>query len=594
MKIFARNSLIVICAVLIILLGTHLFLQKVMLSYTDFAADREASDGTSRRDLARVVEIEEPVVDRLSPSKPLWENPERGRGLDRHQIVVMKIVTGPYKGRFITADNILHFKPSANAVVRKGTLVHISYIPVNDRFYDIILLKPIVRFPFITYCAALLLILLVLAARDKGVKICISLVLAALMTYYILIPLMVAGFSPIGVVLLFSFLLACVIFIIVGQFNLKGLSAGIGAAGGLLVAFLVAIIFSHFLNLSGIFSTRSRFLCDVLEKANIRFDLVAFIIASSTVCILGIVMDVGISIAAGVHQVYAQRPDSSRAALFNAGISISKDVCPTMVITLIFAYVGLQIHIFFLMKGAFLSPREFLNSESVSVELIQVVCGAIGLLLSGPIAALAAALLLPVGRKSLKDSGRLAADSGNGKSRKVFLLVEIIIILTLAFLIGRGVLRQRAYYQRIGLPADAEKMAAKAAGEVELKELAGYWAENFYFDDAIYALLHAGEAAAEDPAVHRDLAYLYVQKKFLIPAHAEISKAMTLGAKDLKTFYTAGVVNAWLGSNEEARAYLEKALKIDPENQEVKLALQVLEGKGAGGFRPVPGQRRSP
>jgi Flp pilus assembly protein TadD len=139
-------------------------------------------------------------------------------------------------------------------------------------------------------------------------------------------------------------------------------------------------------------------------------------------------------------------------------------------------------------------------------------------------------------------------------------------------------LGQRAYYQRIGPVVDAEALARDAEERDESKELAAYWMEHHYFDDAVYVLLRAVKASPGDSSIHRDLAYLFAQKKFLVPAHAHINEAMTLGAKDVKTFYTAGIVHMWLGENDEARTYLTKALEIDPENQEVKLALQTLEG----------------
>jgi uncharacterized membrane protein len=577
MKNTRRRVLVNASAIVIVLLGTCLFLQMGRLSYSDFTSDREQLEGTPQRDLARVIACEEPILDRLLHPGALWENPERGDRRDSHQVVVMKIITGAYKGRLLAAENILHFKPSANAVVRKGTIVRVSYVPLNDRLYDPIILKPVVRFPFVAYCAAILLVLLIVLARLRGVAICISLVLAGFMTYYMLIPLMVWGYPPVAVVLVFSFLLACIVFIIVGQFNLKGLSAGIGAAGGLLVAFLIAVLFSHALDLSGIFSTKSRFLSEVLERQQVQFDLVAFIVASSAVCILGIVIDVGISIASGVHQLHIRKPDSSRGALFKAGLNISRDVTGTMVITLIFAYLGLQIHSFYLMEGAFLTPREFLNSESVSVELIQVLCGAIGVLLSGPLAALAATFILPRARKSEAEKEKPTPEDGASRRReKIFLAIEGALIFALIALIGYGATEERAYYLRIGLPTDTENVVQSAGDTNELKAISAAWLQDFYFDDALYALLHAGKTAEEDAEIHRDLAYLYVQKKFLIPAHAEVSRAIALGAQDTKTYYTAGVANLWLHRDDEARMYLEKALILDPDNQEVKLALEML------------------
>ena len=579
MKINTYDNLISMCAILAILLGVFFFLQIVELSCTDFDESRERLEGNPQNGLARVIAVETPIVDTLSSSKPIWKNPDRGEELDSDQIVVMKMIAGAYKGRIVTADNVLHFKPSAYAAVRIGSLVRISYVPLNDRFHDVMLLKPVVRFHFIAYSVALFLILLVVILRYKGVKICISLILSVLMTYYILIPLIMAGYSPMGVIFLFSLLLAVAIFIVVGQFDFKGLSAGIGGAGGLLVAFLIAVVFSHFLNLSGIFSTKSRILSEVLEKANVHFNLTTFIVISCAVCVLGIVIDVGISIASGVHQVYLQKPGSSRSTLFAAGLNISGDVCGTTVITLFFAYLGLKICGFYLMKAAFLSPREFLNNESVSIELVQLLCGAIGVLLCGPVTALSAALILPLAEKRRTDAGLKQTSKSTGeKGKKIFLVLEIIMVLGLVFFIARALMKERAYYQRIGTPQDTEKLVKDADNVGELEELAAYWTENFYFDDAIFALLIAKEKNSQDAPVHRDLAYLYTQKKYFIPAYARVNEAMSLGAKDLKTFYTAGVVNMWLNKDEEARTYLEKALEMDPDNQDIKMALEILKG----------------
>lgn len=109
---------------------------------------------------------------------------------------------------------------------------------------------------------------------------------------------------------------------------------------------------------------------------------------------LGAAMDVGISIASSIEEVYNANQSLSRKDLFNAGMNVGKDVMGTMTNTLILAYTGSSIPLLLLFMAYETSVVKILNLDVIATEVVRSISGSIGLVLTIPITAFAASYLI--------------------------------------------------------------------------------------------------------------------------------------------------------------------------------------------------------
>ena len=100
-------------------------------------------------------------------------------------------------------------------------------------------------------------------------------------------------------------------------------------------------------------------------------------------------MDVGMSIASTIQEIYETDKTLSMKRLFVSGINVGRDMMGTMTNTLIFAYVGGAMTTLVINYAYDLSYRQLANSY----EIMQGLSGSLGVVLTVPITALIASFL---------------------------------------------------------------------------------------------------------------------------------------------------------------------------------------------------------
>lgn len=109
---------------------------------------------------------------------------------------------------------------------------------------------------------------------------------------------------------------------------------------------------------------------------------------------LGAVMDVAMSIASSIEEVYKANKELSRGQLFSAGMEVGKDVMGTMSNTLILAYTGSSIPLLLLFMAYDTPTVRMLNLDIIATEIVRSLAGSIGLILTIPLTAVVTVLLL--------------------------------------------------------------------------------------------------------------------------------------------------------------------------------------------------------
>jgi len=241
------------------------------------------------------------------------------------------------------------------------------------------------RTPVMIWLVLIFFILLILLAGwRKGLKTILSLVLAVLLIFKVLVPLVAGGHSALFITFIIVVVVSTVTLVLVGGRNKKTLAAILGTICGVLVAFITAYIFSNLANLIGLSTEEERLLAATIPEINPKNLCLAGIVIGA----LGAAMDVGISVASSIKEVKDANSSFSFGKLFSSGMNVGRDIIGTMSNTLIFAYVGVALPTILLFNNLNESWLKFINFNFIADEIVRSVGGSIGLIAVIPLTAL--------------------------------------------------------------------------------------------------------------------------------------------------------------------------------------------------------------
>ena len=231
----------------------------------------------------------------------------------------------------------------------------------------------------------------------KGIKAIASLVFTGVCIIYLMFPLMYQGVSPIGITIVVVLLSTLLTLWLLGRVSKKTASAVIGTVSGVIIAAIAAILFGKAAGITGYNVSDIETLNYVAQNTHIKIGQLLF--AGIIIAALGATMDVGMSIASTIQELYDRNPKLGGKDLFVSGIRVGRDMMGTMANTLIFAYVGGALSTLVVNYAYNLSYNQRINSYVIVTEIMQGLSGTLGVVLTVPITAAAAAWL--VGNKKM-------------------------------------------------------------------------------------------------------------------------------------------------------------------------------------------------
>lgn len=99
---------------------------------------------------------------------------------------------------------------------------------------------------------------------------------------------------------------------------------------------------------------------------------------------LGAIMDVAMTLASSMEELYVHQPAITRKQLRQAGFSIGRDIMGVMTNILLFAYISGSIPMIILsLKNGF--PLTYAFSLNISLEIVRALVGGIGIVLTIPV-----------------------------------------------------------------------------------------------------------------------------------------------------------------------------------------------------------------
>jgi uncharacterized membrane protein len=320
---------------------------------------------------ARVIEVV------AEPDEVLFD----GQSVER-QTITFEILDGPQMGTVVTLKNdyvqlhsgekffITHF-------LDEGGLDG-YYVYDTDRQLTLVLL-------------ALLFIITVIAfGKMLGVRSLISLGISIGVIVFILLPLLIAGYSPILVsVLCASAILAIAIYLTYG-FTIGSHVALIGTSLAVFLSGILAYSVGSIARLTGRVTEEAVYL-DIGTNGNL--DMFGILLAGIMIGSLGVLDDIATTQVSVVKELLSANPKFSVSELYRRALRVGQTHVGALVNTLALAYVGAALPVILLFYLSSQSVSMLVNGELVATEIIRMLVGSIGLVLAVPITTYLAAVL---------------------------------------------------------------------------------------------------------------------------------------------------------------------------------------------------------
>ena len=234
-------------------------------------------------------------------------------------------------------------------------------------------------------------VLLLLFGRSKGFRTIISLILTCSTIFFVFIPAVLSGLNIYVCSIITCLFITFMTLLVVQGPNTKSLAAALGCCGGMLVVSGLTITMSEVLRLTGLLNEDSLYLLYLDQKDPIH--LKAIIFASITIGAMGAILDIAVDISASLREVHQHAQKTSIHQTIRSGITIGQDIVGSMSNTLILAYIGSSLSVILLLLIHSGSLQDLMNSEQITVEILQSLAGSIGILFTIPLTAISCGIL---------------------------------------------------------------------------------------------------------------------------------------------------------------------------------------------------------
>jgi uncharacterized membrane protein len=261
--------------------------------------------------------------------------------------------------------------------LEKGNKVYVEYFPFDDS-YNFVTIK---RNNPIIFLALIFVLAIILLAGRKGVRSLGGLLLSILLLFMGLVPLLLLGWNPILVTLVFGL---CVLFLsifVTHGFNHQSLVSFLGSFFSILVAVILLAIITQISSLTGLISDEIQFLS--LESQNV-LNLVRIVNASIIIGILGVLDDITVTQVAVVRELSSDKSLESKN-IFSKALRVGRDHVSSLVNTLVFAYVGATLPTIMFIALLDVPFGVLMSHEFIFIEITRSLIGAIALTLAVPL-----------------------------------------------------------------------------------------------------------------------------------------------------------------------------------------------------------------
>ena len=320
------------------------------------------------------------------------------------QDVTIEITSGDFKGIQRIIENIITGNPAYDIPLKKGDKVILhseatSQIttPEDVDFY----IADIKRDNQLVVFAGIFSLLLLAIGRKKGLTSIVSILATVGLIFFMLVPLILQGFSPILSSIIAGIFSTIITIYLVGGFNAKSTSAIAGTSMSLVFAGGLSVLAIFFAHLTGFAGEENMF----LYTARPDLSFTGILSASMIIAALGALMDTAVSIASTINEIHETDSSLGVIQLFKSGMNVGRDIIGTMSNTLILVYLGSSLPLVLLSSN--IDLNKFFNLNQVATEILSALIGSIAILACVPITAIIASVLIKRHKNTKIDMGRI-------------------------------------------------------------------------------------------------------------------------------------------------------------------------------------------
>ncbi len=310
------------------------------------------------------------------------------------QIVQVKILDGILRGRTFEIKHEITDNPAFNIKVAPNQEVVLAVSKQANNQSEISI-ADYHRMPVIAWLVAVFLALFLFFGRMQGVKALLGLIVTVLLICGVLLPLSMKGVNPLLTAIGICLVSTISIVWLIGGFSQKSIAAVTGTVGGVVVAGVTAQIVIWLAPLTGLSSEEAQILRGSVLVQSPEF-YSGLLAAGMLIGALGVIMDVGISVASSVSEISKTNSELTFKELYQAGMNVGRDIMGAMTNTLILAYAGSALPLMLLATQ--IAPNKLINLDLFATEVASALSGSLGLVVTIPITAFTAAKMMSQNR----------------------------------------------------------------------------------------------------------------------------------------------------------------------------------------------------
>ncbi len=247
---------------------------------------------------------------------------------------------------------------------------------------------------FIVALLGVLFAVMIVVGRATGIRSVITMVVNGLILYYVMLPLIHRGHDPVWTIVLTCALISVQSRLIVAGPGRKTYAAILGTVGGVVIAGFIVIYAQQQLHFTGVEKANA---VDLVESRSADYiDFAGLLLAGMLIGLLGVANDAAIEVASAMEEVNAANPGLSIPRLMTSGMNVGTDILGTMTNTVVFLYFGMRLLIVLTVAGTAIFPfttMQLFSLGVVAAEIVRVVAGTLGLVITIPLTAGISALL---------------------------------------------------------------------------------------------------------------------------------------------------------------------------------------------------------
>ena len=251
--------------------------------------------------------------------------------------------------------------------------------------------EPLVVDSSLVWLGAAFAVLVVLAARWRGLRALAGLAASLAISVFFIVPAILEGTTPILVALVGSLAILLVTLPVAHGIGPTAVAAALATAAALIATLALAELATGLAHITGFGSEEASYIRAAGQDVSVRGMLIAGIVIAA----LGVLDDLTISQASTVMALHRVSPGHPPRALFVEAMRVGRDHIVAVINTLVLAYVGASLPVLLVFSIADVSFGDAVNSEVVAAEVVATLVGSIGLMAAAPLATGIAPWLAP-------------------------------------------------------------------------------------------------------------------------------------------------------------------------------------------------------